>query len=178
MKKDPSSVEMRKCRCFFAGTEGGDEAEQEADGEDKDAEGDGFVAPGNEQESQCEKKAEERLGFVGINGKTVVRRVEHLDERDEVEEDRRGGCRNSNMPPTGTVIQRCRKDSERGNAVEENRDSEPEEGHEILLMAGGNWPQSSSISCEMIAGFGVGVMIAVVPPSPVLKYPKSSKQRL
>jgi hypothetical protein len=33
------------------------------------------------------------------------------------------------VPPAGAVVESCREYRERGNAVERDRDSEPEEGH-------------------------------------------------
>jgi hypothetical protein len=40
----------------------------------------------------------------------------------------RGG--HGDVPPTRPVIERRRQHRKRGNAVEDDRDSEPEEGHE------------------------------------------------
>ena len=146
MQEDPSGVEVGKGGRLFAGAEGGDEAEEEADGQDEDAEGDGLVAPCDEEKGQGEEEAEEGLGLVGIDRKAVVSGIEHLDQRDEVEEDRGGGGGDCDVTPAGTVVQRCRKDGERGKCVEEDCDSEPEEGHGILLMADGDQPQTLSIS--------------------------------
>jgi len=129
VEEDPAGVQVREGGCLFAGTEGGDEAEEEADGKDEDSERDGLVASVDEEEGEGEDKAEKGLGLVGVDGETVVGGVEHLDERDEVEEECGGGGGDGDVAPAGTVVQRRRKDGERGNTVEENRDSEPEEGH-------------------------------------------------
>ena len=69
------------------------------------------------------------MGLVGIDGQRVVRGVEHLGQRDEVEEHAHDGERDGEMPPARTVVERRWQHRERGNAVEEDRDSEPEEGH-------------------------------------------------
>lgn len=73
--------------------------------------------------------------------------VEHLGKRDEVEEERRNGCGDGDVAPAGAVVERCREDGERGNAVEKDRDSEPKEGHGFISVAAVNWPQTTSISC-------------------------------
>jgi len=57
--------------------------------------------------------------------------VEHLGERDEVEEDCGDGGGDGDVPPAGTVVEGGRQNRERGDAVEKDRDSEPEEGHRI-----------------------------------------------
>ena len=128
MEEDPAGVEAGKDG-LLAGTEGGDEAEQEADGQDEDAEGDGVVARVDEEEGDGEEEAEEGLGFVGVDGEAMVGGVEHLGERDEVEEDGGGGGGDGDVTPAGAVVEGRGQDRERGDAVEEDRDSEPEEGH-------------------------------------------------
>lgn len=50
-----------------------------------------------------------------------------------MEEQRGDGGRDGNVPPAGAIVERCRKDGQRGNAVEKNRDSEPEERHSIVF---------------------------------------------
>jgi len=82
----PARVELRKRCGLLAGAEGGNEAEKEADGKDKDAERDSFVAPVNKDEGGGEDQTEEGLGLVGVDGQGVMGGVEHLDEGDEVEE--------------------------------------------------------------------------------------------
>ncbi len=61
----------------------------------------------------------------------MVGGIEHLGQRDEVEEDGGGGGGNGDVAPTGTVVEGGGKDRERGNTVEKDRDSEPEEGHRM-----------------------------------------------
>lgn len=146
MKEDPAGVQVRERRCLFAGAEGGDEAKEEADGQDEDAKRDGLVASVDEEEGQGEDEAEERLGLVGVDGEAVMCGVEHLDQRDEVEEERGGSGGDGDVTPAGTVVQRCRKDGERGNTVEENRDSEPEEGHGSDSFVGLNGMNGLSIA--------------------------------
>jgi hypothetical protein len=50
-----------------------------------------------------------------------------------VEEERRSGCGDGDVAPARAVVERCREDGQRGNAVEKNRDSEPEERHSIVF---------------------------------------------
>jgi hypothetical protein len=45
VQEDPTCVDDGKRGAFLAGMEGGHETEEEADGKDEDAEGDGFIAP-------------------------------------------------------------------------------------------------------------------------------------
>ena len=52
--------------------EGRDEAEEETDGEDENGEGDGFVAPINEEKCKGEEETEESLSFVGIDRQVMV----------------------------------------------------------------------------------------------------------
>jgi len=66
---------------------------------------------------------------VGVNGQAVVSCVEHLGQGDEVEEEGSGGGGDGEVTPAGTVVDRRRKNGERGDAVKKNRDSEPEDRH-------------------------------------------------
>jgi len=135
VEDDPVAVKKREGGCLLAGMESGDEAEEKTDGQDEDAEGDGFVTPVDEKEGKGEEETEEGLGLVRgylkVDGQGVVGRVEHLGERDEVEEDGGNGGGDGDVPPAGTVVERGGQDRERGYAVEKDRDSEPEEGHAI-----------------------------------------------
>ena len=110
--------------------EGGDEAEEEADGEDEDAQGDGFVAPIDEEKGAGEEEAEEGLSLVGVDWEAMVGGVEHLGEGDEVEEDGGDGGGDGDVTPARAVVEGSGQNRERGYAVEEDRDSEPEEGHD------------------------------------------------
>src|SRR5438270_11321638 len=92
--------------------------------------------------------------------------VEGFGERDEVEEDSGDGGGNGDVPPAGAVVKGGGQNGERGDAVEENRDSKPEERHKVILWL--SWPQSPSIPC------GKGV---VVVPSLFGKCAKSYKHR-
>jgi hypothetical protein len=67
---------------------------------------------------------------VGVDRQAMVGGVEHLGEGDEVEEDGCNGGGDGDVPPAGTVVEGCGQDRERGYAVEKDRDSEPEEGHD------------------------------------------------
>ena len=109
MEEDPASVELREGGGLLAGAEGGDEAEEETDGQDEDAEGDGAVSPVDEEEGQGEEESEEGLGFMGVDREAVVGGVEHLGERDEVEEECGDGGRDGDVPPAGTVVE-CRRE--------------------------------------------------------------------
>ena len=138
MEKDPAGVDHRngygESRALLAGMEGGDEAEKEADGEDEDAEGDGLVSPIGNEKGQREEETQESLGFVAVDRKVVVGGVEHLGERDEVEENGGDGSGDSDVTPLGAVIKGGGQNRKRGYAVEENRDSEPEEGHKVQVF--------------------------------------------
>ena len=85
---------------------------------------------GREDEKRgAEEQAEHREALVRVDGQGVVRGVEHLGQRDEVEEDGGEGRGHRYVTPARAVIERGRQHRERGNAVEKNRDSEPEKGH-------------------------------------------------
>jgi hypothetical protein len=133
VEEDPAAVEEGEGRDLLAGAEGGDKTHAEADREEEDAEGDGFIAPVDEKKGEGEEEAEEGLGLVGVYGKGVVGGVEHLGERDEVEEDGGDGGGDGDVTPAGTVVEGGGQDRERGDAVEKDRDSEPEEGHKIAF---------------------------------------------
>ena len=154
MEEYPSGVEVGEDRCLFSWVERWDEAEQEANGQDEDAERDGFIASVDEEEGESEDESEEGLGLVGVDREAMMGCIQGLDQRDELEEERGGGGGNGDVTPAGTVVQRCRKDGERGNTVEENRNSEPDEGHGFA-MAGGDQPQTLSISCGGDGGLAV-----------------------
>ena len=99
------AVEEGKGGGFLAGMEGRDEAEEKADGKDEDAEGDGFVSPIDDEEGGGEKEAEERLGLVGVNWQGVVGGVEHLGERDEVEENGGYGGGDGDVTPARAIVE-------------------------------------------------------------------------
>jgi hypothetical protein len=134
VEEDPASVDQRERGVLLAWMEGGDEAEEKADGKDEDAERDGLVSPIDQQEGEGKEETEEGLGFVGVDWQTMVGGVEHLGERDEVEEDGSDGGRDGDVTPAGTVVEGGGQDRERGYAVEEDRDSEPEEGHKVQVF--------------------------------------------
>ena len=129
MEEDPDAAVDDKPGSFAAGVEGRDEAENEDDRQDEDAKGDGFEAQVDEQEGGGEYKGEEYLEFVDVDRQAVVGCVEHLGQGDEVEEEGCGGGGDSQVAPAGAVVERDRENGKRGNAVEENRDSEPEDRH-------------------------------------------------
>ena len=106
------------------------EAEQERQRQEKDAEGYGSEARIYGDEGDSEQESQERLSLVGVDRQGVVSGVEHLGERDEVEEERGDGGGDGEVSPAGTVVECGGQDGERGDAVEEDRDSEPEEGHD------------------------------------------------
>ncbi len=64
-----------------------------------------------------------------VDRKGSVRGIQGLGERDEVEEDPGERGRQGDGPPSGAVIECCRQHRESGYAVEDDRDSEPEERH-------------------------------------------------
>ncbi len=103
---------------------------------------------------------------MGVDWEGVVGGVEHLGQRDEVEEQRGDGGGDGDVAPAGAVVERGGQDGERGYAVEENRESEPEEGH-IFLVAGVNWPQTLSISWREEVGICSCCHVVVVLPPPL-----------
>ena len=64
-----------------------------------------------------------------VDGQGAVGGDEGFGDGDEVEEDAEHGGGDGDVSPARPVIERGRQHRERGNAVEEDRDSEPEEGH-------------------------------------------------
>ena len=66
---------------------------------------------------------------MGVDRQRVVGGVEHLGERDEVEESAGDGGGDGEVAPAGAVVEGRGQHREGGDAVEEDRDSEPEEGH-------------------------------------------------
>ena len=66
---------------------------------------------------------------MGVDWQAVVGGVEHLGQRDEVKEDGSDGGWNGEMTPAGAVVESRGEDGERGDAVEDDCDSEPEERH-------------------------------------------------
>ena len=55
VEEDPAAVEDGEGGGLLARMERGDEAKEEADGQDEDAEGDGFVAPVDEKEGRSKE---------------------------------------------------------------------------------------------------------------------------
>lgn len=150
MEEDPARVEEGECG-LLAGTEGGDEAEEEADGKDEDAESDGLIAPVDEEKGKRKDEAGECEGFVGFDLEGVVRGLKGFGERDEVEEDGGDGGGDGELTPAGPGVrwrrcERSRENGERGDAVEEYRNSEPKEGHRGLREADGDWLPEISIA--------------------------------
>jgi hypothetical protein len=80
MQEDPAGVELGEGRGLLARVEGGDETEEETDGQDKDAEGDGFIAPIDEEKGSGEEETEEGLRLVGIDREGMMGGVEHLGQ--------------------------------------------------------------------------------------------------
>jgi len=67
---------------------------------------------------------------VGIDRESAVGGVEGFRDGDEVEEGSAECGGESDVAPAGSAIERGGQDRERGYAVEKDRDSEPEEGHD------------------------------------------------
>ena len=129
VEEDPAGVEDGEGGVLLAGMKGWNQTEEKADGQKEDAEGDSAVAGVDEEEGQGQEEAKEGLSFVGVDGKTMVGLVEHLGQRYEMEEYSGYGAWDGYVTPAGAVVKSCRQDRERGDAVERDRDSEPEEGH-------------------------------------------------
>jgi len=134
VEEDPDASVDGEAGLPLAGVKRGNQAEDEDDRQDEDAERDGAVAPVDEQKGGGEDEGEQHLDLMGFNRQAMVGGVEHLGQRDEVEEEGRDGDRDGEVTPAGAVVERCREDGERGNAVEEDRDSEPEEGHRVRFV--------------------------------------------
>jgi hypothetical protein len=67
MEEDPAGMDHGRCRALLAGMEGRYQAEKKADGEEEDAEGDGFISPIDEEKGEGEKETKESLGLVGVD---------------------------------------------------------------------------------------------------------------
>ena len=117
MEEDPAGVEDRKGGALLPGVEGGEETEEEADGKDEDAERNRLVSPIDDEERKGKEEAEKRLGLVSVDWQAMVGSVEHLGERDEVEEDGCDGGGDGDVTPAGAVVEGGGQDRERGYAV-------------------------------------------------------------
>ncbi len=115
---------------------------------------------------------------MGFYGEAVVGGVEHLRERYEVEEDSGDGGGDGDVAPAGTVIEGCGQDREGGDAVEQDSDSEPEEGHEYVIVAAVHRPQTLSISCGGKAEICRCSAVVTTPSPSPCNCAKSSKQIL
>ncbi len=109
---------------------GRQQREQERDRQQKDPERDRPVAPVDQQKGDAEDEAEERTRLMHLHRQQMVRSVQHLDQRHEVEEDRGQRGRSRNPCPSRTIVQRHRQHSQCGHAVEHNRYLEPENLHQ------------------------------------------------
>ena len=161
MKKNPAGVKDGKGGVLLARAKGGEETEEKADREEEDADRDGFVPPVDNEEGDGEKQTEESLGFVGVDRETVVGGVEHLGERDEVEEDGRDGGRDGDVTPAGPIVEGGGQDRKRRYAVEEDRDFEPKQGHRIgspaAKLANLQYIALGVKSCELGVAYAVEV---------------------
>jgi len=122
-------VQAGKVLDLEAGIEGGQETEEEGYRKQEDSERECAVTPVDEEEGESEEQAQEGLGLVGVDGQGVVGGREHFGERDEVKKESGDGGGDGEMTPAGTVVEGRRQDRERGDAVEEDRDSKPKERH-------------------------------------------------
>jgi hypothetical protein len=171
VEEDPDAAVEDEAGLLPTGVEGGDEAEEEDDGQDEDAERDGAVAPIDDEEGGGEEEGKKDLELVGVYWEAVVGGVEHLGQRDEVEEECGGGGGDGDVTPAGTVVERCREDGERGYAVEEDRDSEPEERHNYLCGWDG---LAANLKYSVVRGGGKTLHVGLrdgypPPPSKVRK---------
>jgi hypothetical protein len=135
VEEDPTGMEDGEGCALLPGVEGGEETEEEADWKDEDSERNRLVSPINDEEREGEEEAEEGLGLVSVDWQAMVGSAEHLGERDKVEEDSCDGGGDGYVTPAGPVVEGGGQDRERGYAVEEDRDSEPEERHNELSQA-------------------------------------------
>jgi len=135
VQEDPTRVDDGEYGALLAGMERGDETEEKANGKDEDAQGDGFVTPIDEEKGAGKEEAKEGLSLVGVDWQGVMGGVEHLGEGDEVEEDGSDGGGDGDVTPARAVVEGSGQNPQRGYAVEEDRDSEPEEGHDHRSLA-------------------------------------------
>ncbi len=127
-------VRKGTAKVLVPGTEGGEHGEEEGDGQQEDADGDAAVAGVDGEEGEREDEGEEGLDLVGLDGQAMVGGVEGLGEGDEVEEDGGDGGGDGEAAPRradagGIGGERGGQHREGGDAVEDDRDTEPEEGH-------------------------------------------------
>lgn len=64
---------------------------------------------------------------MGIDWKPMMCRVQCFGKGDKVEEQRRDGGGDSYMPPAGAVVESGWQNSQRGDAIKKDCDSEPKE---------------------------------------------------
>ena len=81
---------MRLDRCW-PGSNAGIRPRTKTDRQDEDSQRDGAVAPVDEEECGGEDEGEECLDLVRFDGQAMVGGVEHLRQRDEVEEESSDG---------------------------------------------------------------------------------------
>ena len=133
VQEEPAGLQARERDGFQAGAEGGQQAEEEAEREQEGAEREGSVTGVNGEEGEGQQEAKGAEGLVGGDREGVVGRVEGFGERDEVEQHGDDGGGDGEQTPAGAVVEGRGQHGEGGDAVEEDRDSEPEEGHGPLI---------------------------------------------
>ena len=69
------------------------------------------------------------------DGQRPARGIKRFRQRNKVKERSCHRCRHSDMPPAGAVIQRRRQHCQRGKAVQNSRNSEPEKRHRVSNRA-------------------------------------------
>jgi hypothetical protein len=119
---------------FLPRAEGCQHGEHEGDRQDEDSQRDAAVPRVDDQKSEREDKRKQRLDFVGLDRKTMVGGVKRLGERYEVEESCGYGGGDGEATPAWAVVERRGQHREGCYAVQDNRESEPEESHGATLQ--------------------------------------------
>ena len=105
MQPEPYGVHERDGDVAAARCERRQKAKQEDGRQEHNADGECAVAGVDHEDSGGEDQAEDGLNFAGVDGHVVVRSVEHLSYRDEVEEQRGDGGGHCDETPARTVVQ-------------------------------------------------------------------------
>ena len=129
VEEDPAGVKNWEGGVLLARMKRWDQTQKKADWQKKDAKKDRAVPDVDEEERQGKEKAKEGLSFVCVYRKAMMGRIEHLGQRNEMEEHCSYGGGDGDVAPARAVIKGHRQNRKRGDAVERDRNSEPEERH-------------------------------------------------
>jgi hypothetical protein len=136
MQQQPARVDQRVGDRLVAWVERRDDRQQRRNRKQKDAERDGVVSVSKYQEGEDQEEAQPGERLMRIDGQGAMGCGERFDDGDEVEEGSGERCGHGDVSPARAVVECGRQHRECGDAVEDNRDAEPEEGHGLAGSAG------------------------------------------